>query len=45
MRLFIAVQLSDEMKTAVIGTMHGLKQAGVKLAVATAKASASEQKE
>ena len=30
MRLFIAVQLSDEMKTAVIGTMHGLKQAGVK---------------
>ena len=30
MRLFIAIQLSDEMKTSVIGTMHELKKAGVK---------------
>ncbi len=30
MRLFIAVQLSDEMKTALLGTMHELKKAGVK---------------
>lgn len=30
MRLFIAVQLSDEMKASVTGTMHELKKAGVK---------------
>ena len=30
MRLFIAVQLSEEMKTALLGTMHELKKAGVK---------------
>ena len=30
MRLFIAIQLSEEMKTSVIGTMHALKKAGVK---------------
>ncbi len=30
MRLFIAIQLSEEMKTSVIGTMHELKKAGVK---------------
>jgi len=29
MRLFIAVQLSDEMKKAVTGTLHDLKKAGV----------------
>ena len=29
MRLFVAVQLSDEIKTAVIGTMHDLKKQGV----------------
>lgn len=30
MRVFIAVQLSDEMKAAIIGTMHELKKAGVR---------------
>ena len=30
MRLFIAIQLSDEMKKSVISTMHELKKAGVK---------------
>ena len=30
MRIFIAIQLSDEMKAAVTGTMHELKKAGVK---------------
>ena len=30
MRLFIAIQLSDEMKKTVTGTMHELKKAGVK---------------
>ena len=30
MRLFIAVQLSDEMKASVTGAMHELKKAGVK---------------
>ena len=30
MRLFIAVQLSDEMKTSITGTMHALKKAGVR---------------
>ena len=30
MRLFIAIQLSDELKTAFVGTMHELKKAGVK---------------
>ena len=30
MRLFIAIQLSDEMKRTVTGTMHELKKAGVK---------------
>ena len=30
MRLFIAIQLSEEMKTSVVGTMHTLKKAGVK---------------
>lgn len=30
MRLFVAVQLSGEMKTAVTGAMHELKKAGVK---------------
>lgn len=29
MRLFIAVDLSDKMKTALIGTMHELKQQGI----------------
>jgi len=30
MRLFVAIQLSDEMKTSIIGTMHELKKAGVR---------------
>lgn len=30
MRLFIAIELSKELKTAVTGTMHELKKAGVK---------------
>ena len=30
MRLFIARQLSDEMKSSVIGLMHELKKAGIK---------------
>ena len=30
MRLFVAIQLSDEMKTALTGMMHELKKAGVK---------------
>ena len=30
MRLFIAIQLSDEMKKSVIGTMHELKKADVR---------------
>ena len=30
MRLFVAVQLSDEMKKAITGTMHDLKQKGVR---------------
>ena len=30
MRLFIAIPLSDEMKSAVTGTMHEMKKAGVK---------------
>ena len=30
MRLFVAVQLSDEMKAALLSTMHDLKKAGVK---------------
>ena len=30
MRLFIAVELSDEIKKPIIGLMHELKQAGVK---------------
>ena len=30
MRLFIAIQLSDEMKSSVIGLMHELKKAGIK---------------
>lgn len=30
MRLFIAIELSDEMKKSLIGVMHELKQAGVK---------------
>ena len=30
MRLFIAIQLSDEMKTAVTDTMHALKKQGVR---------------
>ncbi len=30
MRLFAAVRLSDEMKTALIGMMHDLKKAGVR---------------
>lgn len=30
MRLFIAVQLSEEMKGAVLGTMHALKKQGVR---------------
>lgn len=30
MRLFVAVQLSDEMKKTITGTMHDLKQKGVR---------------
>ena len=30
MRLFLAIQLSDEMKAALIESMHGLKKLGVK---------------
>lgn len=30
MRLFVAIQLSDEMKKTITGTMHELKKAGVK---------------
>ncbi len=30
MRLFIAIQLSDEMRSSVITLMHGLKKAGIK---------------
>ena len=30
MRLFVAIQLSDEMKTALTGTLHELKKAGVR---------------
>ncbi len=30
MRLFIALQLSDEMKTSITGTLHELKKAGVR---------------
>ena len=30
MRLFVAIQLSDEMKKTVAGTLHSLKQKGVK---------------
>ena len=30
MRLFVAVQLSEEMKKSIAGTMHGLKQKGVR---------------
>ena len=30
MRLFVAIQLSDEMKTSLTGMMHELKKAGVK---------------
>lgn len=30
MRLFIAIQLTDEMKAALIESMHGLKKLGVK---------------
>ena len=30
MRLFVAIQLSDELKTTLTGTMHELKKAGVK---------------
>ena len=29
MRLFIAIQLSEEMKSSITGTMHALKKAGV----------------
>ena len=30
MRMFVAIQLSDEMKSAIAGTMHELKKAGVR---------------
>ena len=30
MRLFVAVQLSDEMKASITGTLHELKKAGVR---------------
>ena len=30
MRLFVAIQLSDDMKKMITGTMHGLKKKGVK---------------
>ena len=30
MRLFVAIELTEEMKTAITGTMHELKKAGVK---------------
>ena len=30
MRLSIAIQLSDEMKKAVTGTLHAMKQTGIK---------------
>lgn len=30
MRLFIAIQLSEEMKSSITGTMHELKKAGVR---------------
>ena len=30
MRLFVAIQLSDEMKSSITQTMHALKKAGVK---------------
>ena len=30
MRLFIAILLSDEMRSSLIGTMHALKQAGIR---------------
>ena len=30
MRLFVAIQLTDEMRSSVTGTMHSLKRAGVK---------------
>ena len=30
MRLFIAIQLSDEMKSSLLGTMHELKKQGVR---------------
>ncbi len=30
MRLFVAIRLSDEMKKDITGTMHALKQLGVK---------------
>ena len=30
MRLFVAIQLTDEMKKSITGTLHALKQAGVK---------------
>ena len=30
MRLFIAIQLSDEMKRTLTGTMHELKKAGIR---------------
>lgn len=30
MRLFVAIRLSDEMKSSITGTMHELKKAGVK---------------
>ena len=29
MRLFVAIQLSDEMKKALVGCMHDLKKQGV----------------
>ena len=30
MRLFVAVQLSEELKKSITGTLHDLKQKGVK---------------
>jgi 2'-5' RNA ligase len=30
MRLFVAIQLSEEIRKSLIGTMHDLKQAGIK---------------
>lgn len=30
MRLFVAIQLSEEMKSSITGTMHALKKAGVR---------------